>query len=179
MIHSTHREIFAVSISHFKRLLGSDTSVQLFPEDISLSVLHSDADTNLVKPFTTADILIVLKSMANGKCPGPDGFTPEFFILSWSVVGRDVTTTVLHFFDNLQLPRIVNSSAIALVPKVANPSHLSQYRPISCCNTLYKCIAKLLVARMKLIMSSIISICQAAFIPGKNIGDNILLIHSI
>lgn len=32
----------------------------------------------------------------------------------------------------------VNAASITLVPKVPTPSSMADYRPISCCNTIYK-----------------------------------------
>ena len=49
------------------------------------------------------------------------------------------------------------------------------FRPIACCNVVYKCIAKILANRMKCVLGSIISPNQSAFIAGKDITDNILL----
>ena len=78
-----------------------------------------------------------------------------------------------------ELPSSINSVAIALFPKCENPSKIEHYRPISCCNTLYKCIDKLLAGRLKKIMSSIISLNQSAFVPQRVIGDNIMLVQAI
>lgn len=179
VIHSTHREISEVAVNYFQSLLGDTVNVQQFPENISIPTTEAVEMDMLVKPFEAADILRTLKSMAKGKCPGPDGFTPEFFIASWNIVGADVQAAVLYFFDSSHMPRIINSAAIALVPKVCNPSHMGQFRPISCCNTLYKCIAKMLADRIKRVLGNLISPCQTAFVPGRRIGDNILLAQSL
>ncbi|KAL2242912.1 UNVERIFIED_CONTAM: hypothetical protein Sindi_0409200 [Sesamum indicum] len=56
---------------------------------------------------------------------------------------------------------------------------VADFRPISCCNILYKIIAKLLVQRLKVALDKLISPCQAAFIPGRSIGDNIMLAHEL
>ncbi|XP_035841343.1 uncharacterized protein LOC118488215 [Helianthus annuus] len=38
---------------------------------------------------------------------------------------------------------------LALVPKVETPDSVLDYRPISCCNVLYKCISKIITDRLK------------------------------
>ncbi|KAL3576429.1 hypothetical protein D5086_021712 [Populus alba] len=58
---------------------------------------------------------------------------------------------------------------------VANPTRLTDFRPISCCNTIYKCIAKILAGRMKVVLPSLVGPYQTAFISGWRINDNILL----
>ena len=83
------------------------------------------------------------------------------------------------FFDSSSMLREINSTYIALVPKNANPSQVKDYRPISCCNTIYKCISKVLANRMKTCLPFIISSNQSAFVPGRLMAENILVAHEI
>jgi hypothetical protein len=69
----------------------------------------------------------------------------------------------------------MNATSISLIPKVANPMRLTDFRPISCYNTVYKCIAKILAVRIKVVLPSLVGPYQTAFISGRRISDNILL----
>lgn len=62
------------------------------------------------------------------------------------------------------------TTAIALIPKVPNPTSLRDYRPISCCNTIVKGIAQIIANRFK---ASLPGRQQTAFVQGRRIGDNI------
>lgn len=72
-----------------------------------------------------------------------------------------------------------NSTAITLIPKVICPQSLNDFRPISCCNVIYKMISKILSGRLKGILTDIIQLNQLAFIPRRKIADNVLLAHKL
>ncbi|GJU60172.1 RNA-directed DNA polymerase, eukaryota, reverse transcriptase zinc-binding domain protein [Tanacetum coccineum] len=61
----------------------------------------------------------------------------------------EVCLAIKEFFYNSKLLGEVNSTLIALIPKVSTPNKVSEFRPISCCNVIYKCISKILTNRIK------------------------------
>jgi len=77
------------------------------------------------------------------------------------------------------MPRCVNATRVALIPKIENPSCPNDYRPISCCNVLYKCISKLIVHRLKTALADVIAPSQTAFLPCRQISDAILLTQEL
>lgn len=70
-----------------------------------------------------------------------------------------------------------NKTNIILVPKVKNPSSMSNYRPINLCNLKYKLVTKVLANKLKIILDKFISQAQSAFILGRTITDNIMVGH--
>jgi hypothetical protein len=90
-------------------------------------------------------------------------------------VKEEVCSAVLGFLNQDLFDSALNSTHIALIPKIKSPSKVTDYRPISLCNVLYKFISKVLANRLKKILPVIISPNQSAFIPRQLITDNILV----
>lgn len=118
-------------------------------------------------------------AIKGGKAPGPDGFCSEFFHKNWDIVGEDVVQAIQLFFDTGIMPRQWNCTALTLTPEVASPASIKDFRPIACCNVVYKCATKILANRLQLILPLIISPLQSAFIKGRSIMDNILLMQEL
>jgi len=89
------------------------------------------------------------------------------------LLGGDFYAAVQDFFHSGKLLKQINRPIIALVPKLANVSSTSDFRPISCRNVIYKVIAKILVGRLTEVLTDIVSPIQNAFLGGKLMSDNI------
>ena len=62
---------------------------------------------------------------------------------------------------------------------MAHPENITQFRPISLCNTLYKLLSRILVQRLKPYIAEIINPCQAGFVPRRRTSDNIILVQEV
>jgi hypothetical protein len=109
------------------------------------------------------------------KAPGPDGFPARFFQRNWATLKEDVINAVRNFLITGDMPLGVNDTILVLIPKSNDAQELTDFRPISLCNIVYKVVAKCLVNRLRPFLNDLISDTQSAFIPGRLITDNALV----
>lgn len=146
------------------------------------SALTLDQQRSLDRPFSLTDVREAVFDMGPCKVPGPDGFHASFFQRLWHVVGNQVQAClgVLNGNNSVQS---LNSTHIILIPKKKHPVKVSDFRPISLCNVIYKVISKVLANRLKPVLGSLVSESQSAFVPGRLISDNVAvafeLVHSL
>lgn len=90
-------------------------------------------------------------------------------------MGQSVTEAVQEFFTTGKLLSQRNSTSVTLVPKKLNADKLSDFRPISFCNAVYKVISKILARKLEQILPLWISPSQSAFVQGRLLTENVLL----
>ena len=90
-------------------------------------------------------------------------------------MGEDVTEAVLSCLTSGVIPPSINRTFITLIPKVKSPTKVSEYRPISLCNIIYKLVSKVIANKLKGVLPLIISEYQSAPQSNKAIFDNILV----
>nr|GLL27130.1 uncharacterized protein LOC109159537 [Ipomoea trifida] len=83
-----------------------------------------------------------------------------------------------RFIESARLPKRANDTFVVLIPKKLNLESMKDLRPIALCNVLYKIAAKVCANRLKPMLEGLISGAQSAFIPGRRlITDNIMLAY--
>lgn len=173
-------EMGNLAVDYFHDLLSQPyPTLSLNTDVLYAKAISREQRDAMAGPVTREEIKEALFSIPDDKAPGPDGFNNYFFKESRAIVGNDFTAAVLHFFRTSSLPKCISAMRITLILKVANPDNLGDYRPISCCTVVYKCIAKILAKRLKSSLAGVISRAQSAFLPGRNISEAIFLVQEI
>ncbi|XP_018435427.2 uncharacterized protein LOC108807663 [Raphanus sativus] len=172
--------IKAMILDFYTLLLGTSNSL-VAPLTISqIRDIHPyrcplDLETQLIEIPSEEIIRDTVFRLPRNKAPGPDGFTAEFYTSSWELVGSDVITAVKDFFLSFNLPRQVNATVVALIPKVPGAASLTDFRPISLCNTIYKVISRILARKLQLITPAAVQGNQVGFVKGRLLCENVLL----
>ncbi|GJX92002.1 putative RNA-directed DNA polymerase [Tanacetum coccineum] len=109
------------------------------------------------------------------KAPGPDGFNFKFIRKFWDIIKADIVRAVKWFGDRMEISRGCNASFVTIIPKVADPIGLGDFRPISLIGCYYKIISKMLAERVKKVVGNVVGDVQNAFIKGRYILDGILV----
>ncbi|KAG7552176.1 hypothetical protein ISN45_Aa06g027810 [Arabidopsis thaliana x Arabidopsis arenosa] len=177
---SSLQEVHELAVNHFSGILTTIRGqyCPALPGFLNFLIHSTCSDVQqeaLFSTFTGEDIRSCLFKMPLNKTPGPDGFPVEFFKSTWSIIGQDLITVVLKFFQDSFIPTALNSTSLVLIPKRPGSKELKDFRPISCLNTVYKIISRLLTNRLKPILPDLILPNQTAFVKDRLLLENVLL----
>ncbi|GAV65841.1 LOW QUALITY PROTEIN: hypothetical protein CFOL_v3_09355, partial [Cephalotus follicularis] len=134
----TQTEVEQVAVDHFRGFLGVQA-----PHAVSNLTLRS---YRRHKKFcwageTDEEIRDAFWALHPEKAPGSDGFNGFFFRSVWGIVGKELIAACRFFFDHPYMPKGLNATIISLVPKQKSTNCINDYRPIACCNFLYKVLS--------------------------------------
>jgi hypothetical protein len=121
--------------------------------------------------------LKTLKGFKGSKSPGPDGWTVEFFLTFYDILGNDILEMVEESRRKGWVSGALNATFLALIPKSNNPDSFGGFRPIALCNLVYKIITKIIATRIKSSLSFGLSKEQFGFLEGRKITDAIGIVH--
>ena len=89
--------------------------------------------------ITLEEVKLVVKEMANGKSPGSDGFTPEFYKFFLVDLGIFLIRSFNYAVLSGELSVTQKQGVITCLPKGDKPrEYLKNWRPISLLNVDYK-----------------------------------------
>ena len=121
-----------------------------------------------------------LRNMKNGKSPGLDGFTTEFFKFFWKDLGAFLVRSINHGFCIGELSVTQRRGVITCIPKENKTKRLiKNWRPITLLNTTYKIASACIAERIKRVLPKIIGEEQKGFLTGRYIGENIRMLYDV
>ena len=171
-------DIVGVAQDYFEKLFMAGTCGRIEEcLDTVTPKITPDMQQVLGSDFSVEEIKTTLFQMAPIKASEPDGMNAHFYQKYWHVVGDTVVNVVLDFLKFGHMVPEINHTHIVLIPMIKAHEKISDFRPISLCNVIYKIISKVLANILKQILPHIISPAQSAFVPGCLITDNFLVAY--
>uniref|UniRef100_A0A3Q3H395 Reverse transcriptase domain-containing protein n=2 Tax=Kryptolebias marmoratus TaxID=37003 RepID=A0A3Q3H395_KRYMA len=170
IINSTFRDFYT---SLYNTDMADPEDITSYLSNISLPSVTGEDRAFLDAAITPEEVWAAIKSMPNGKCPGPDGFPLEFFKSFWPEIQPILMPAVNDILRNGIPPSWRHASISLLLKEGKSPLDCSSFRPISLLNVDYKIVAKVLARRLENILPKIINPDQAGFIKMRYGTDNI------
>lgn len=151
------------------------------------AVLASMADSPKLPPeqaaelgaatVSTDEVKRALRKSPPGSAPGLDGVSVDLY--------RAFKTFFLPLLARLfsaigttgQLPPRFHDGLISVIFKSGDRAAPGNYRPITLLNSAYRLLARVLASRLGALLPTLISPEQTAFVPGRRIGENVLLLQ--
>ena len=152
-----------------------DISEEVFLNQSANNVIPEHDIKNLENDISEQEVLNALKAMKNGSAPGLDGIPIECYKVLWHDIKVPLMECFKYSFSQQILSDSQRQGMICLLHKGKHldRDNISNWRPITLCNSDYKLIAKLMALRLQPVLDIIISPDQNAFIKGRN-GSNMI-----
>jgi hypothetical protein len=138
--------------------------------------VFTEENEALTAMFSEKEVKAVIFQMKHNKSPGPDGFPADFFQALWEVI-KGVLMALFKAFHEGKLPLFsLNFGIITLLLKQKEVTHIRQFQHICLLNVSFKIFIKVAVKMMTRIAKKIVNPSQTAFIPGRNIMEEVVVV---
>ena len=172
-------EVQEAVFNHFQQHFASPNTHRPRAENLRFQMLYYEEGVSLTMPFGVDEIKEVVWDCESFKSPGPDGIHTGFIKDFWPELKDDILRFMTQFHRNGRLSKGINSTFIALIPKVDSLQSLNEFRPIALVGILYKILAKILANCLRKVMISVIAETQTTFVKDRQIMDGILIANEV
>nr|GEU94941.1 RNA-directed DNA polymerase, eukaryota, reverse transcriptase zinc-binding domain protein [Tanacetum cinerariifolium] len=166
-------EIYKRRIRNEPWVLSRDLNVTLNPSEHSAGGFNMSNDMKDFQKYAFSKILVENKPLEQIKDMETlfqhklNNKEVEYMIRE---INDEELKNAMFQIDDKKAPgkilKEINLTLIALVPKVQTPLKVYNFRPIACCNVIYKCIRKILTDRIKGCLDKLESIKEFGKVDG-------------
>lgn len=180
-LHSRQKNKKVEVVKHFKNFFkeqGDPSTIDQVSVAAKFSRLITEVEAEVLYALIQmVELRDILSKFKVEKSPGSDGWTVEFFLHFFDLFEGDLLNMIEESRLKGNISGGLNSTFIALVPKVNKPLTFGDYGPISLYNLCYKIISKIIANRTKPILSRSLSEEQLGSFQGRQIQDAIGIVH--
>ena len=131
-------------------------------------------------PISLKELAESVKSLSLNKSHGTDGFTLEFYLKFWHLLGPLLCRLYNFCFTDQCLPASLQTSVTRLIfKKCGDVKDLENGRPISLLNTDYKILSRVITLRLSRVLGSLVDLDQTCSVPGRSITSNVTLLRDV
>jgi hypothetical protein len=176
MTITNEKEIMVEIKNYYENLYSSNTTDHKKLEEIlqdapKLNNVQKEKTKGII---TYDECLKALKSLSNGKTPGLDGITTDFYKFFWIDISTVVIESINYAFVKNEMSSDQRIGIITLTPKKQKiRTFLKNWRPITLLCVDYKILAKVLALRLHTILPEYIDESQFGYVKDRYIGENI------
>lgn len=121
-----------------------------------------------------------IKDCQTNKSPGLDGLPVEFYIKFWKIIKPILLDILKTAFNCNRLPSSMYEGVISSIYKGKGDRLSKQnWRPLTMLNTDYKLLAKVLTARLRKVLKTIIGNDQNCSVKNRSIFEGGLLLYNL
>ena len=146
--------------------------------DLDHPELSDEERDNLEGNISIEELTHSVKNLNNGKSPGSDGYTAEFYKFFFADLKYFLLRSINYGFQEGEMSVTQKQGVITCIPKEGKDKrYLKNWRPITLLNTSYKIASSCIAERIKSVLPNIIHKDQTGFIRGRYIGENTRLLY--
>ena len=179
----SHTEIEHEIVQFYSHLFSSETIDPLCKQTCFASIenhLDFTQQQSCEGFLSLQELSDAVKTLNLGKSPGSDGFSVEFYLFFWDILGPLLLRVANQCFRDGNLCDSMKGSVTRLIyKKRGDIKNLKNWRPISLLNVDYKIISKVLTLRLSKVLESIVNPDQTCSVPGRSILSNVTLLRDI
>jgi hypothetical protein len=136
--------------------------------DEEFETITNESNESIGAPLQESELQDAIKQGARRKSPGPDGISPEFYVVMWEIIKDDMLLLFNKTWEHESLTDEEKQENILCIPETAHATILKDYRLLTLLNTDYKFLARIIAARTRPTLNTIIYHGQYCGMPGMN-----------
>lgn len=150
------------------------SELSTFLGNLPIPTLSAEHRDRLEAPFSSEEVLEVIKNSKSGSAPGPDGFLLPYY----KAFAASLAPYMARFFNAKTrgdpLDSQLNYAFITVIPKPdKDPGVVGNYRPISLINNDLKIMTKIMAKHLSSFIGKYVHKDQVGFIPNRQGLDQI------
>ena len=155
-------------------MIDSQEIEEFLNEDSHCKKLNDAEADGIEGKISELELGLILKKGKNGSAPGSSGFNYSFYKFFWRDLKTFITRCANYSYETGSLPTSQRYGLISVIPKGKKDQELlSNWRPLTLLNCVYKIISGAIANRINSILPKIIDQDQSGFVRGRFIGDSI------